>query len=96
MSKNKRNPLVLKAALELSEIIGYRHVTRDQIADKAGVATGTVSLHLGTMIQLRRTVVRHAIKQGIKKIIAQAIVADDPHIKKLTDEERRTALMAVT
>ncbi len=95
MSKSKKNPLVLKAALELAESVGYNHVTRDQIADRAGVATGTVSLYMGTMCQLRRTVIRHALKEGRHRIIAQAIIADDPHVKKLTDEERRIALMAV-
>ena len=95
MSKINKKPQLTEIALELAEINGYRNVTRDQIAERAGVATGTVSLHLGTMNQLRRTIIRHALKEGKNRIIAEAIIACDPHIKRLTKEERHAALTAV-
>jgi AcrR family transcriptional regulator len=95
MAKIRKNPEVLQVALELAEKYGYMNITRDQIAENAGVATGTVSLHLGTMSQLRRTLVRHALKEGRHRIVAQAIVAGDPRINRLSEQERRTALMAV-
>jgi len=94
MSKSK-NPVILAAAISLAESHGYREITREMIATKAGVGLGTVNLHMGTMRQLRNTVIRHAVRTGNKKIIAQAILAKEPYIDRLTEQERKDALMAV-
>lgn len=95
MSKSKKNPAVLEAAIKLAELWGYLHITREMIATEAQVATGTVSLHLGSMKQLRKTIIRHAIRTDNHIIIAQAIIAQDERVNKLTIEEKRTALLAV-
>lgn len=84
----------LQIAVGLAEKHGYRHITRDMIADKAGVATGTVSLHLGTMDQMRKKLVRHAVRTGNKKIISQAIVARDPYVLRKIPKIERENIMA--
>ena len=95
MSKTKPNPKILEAAIELSKLFGYRNITREQVAKGAGVATGTVSLHMGTMKQMRRSIVRHAIRTQHQRIISQAILNDDPLVRKLPVDVRKTALMSI-
>ncbi|MDR3571755.1 MAG: hypothetical protein P4L81_06210, partial [Candidatus Pacebacteria bacterium] len=47
---------------------------------------GLVSSYFGTMTQLQRDVVRRAIKLPDLAILAQALVAKDPHVKKAPSE----------
>jgi AcrR family transcriptional regulator len=94
MSKSK-NPAILNAAVNLAEMYGYREITREMIAKKANVGLGTVNLHMGTMHHLRSTIIRHAVRTNNKAIIAQAIIAKEPYIKRLTEQERKDALMTV-
>jgi AcrR family transcriptional regulator len=87
---------LLDAALFLAEKFGYQRVTREQIALHADVATGTVTNYLGTMKQLRRTLVRHAVRTGNRRVIAQAVVAQDPYVmRRLTVNERIDVLRSV-
>jgi AcrR family transcriptional regulator len=83
---------ILLAAVELAAISGYASVTRDGIADRAGVAMGTVTNKLGTMKQIRRAIIRHAIRTDNMVIIAQAVVAKDPLAEKIDTVLRRRAL----
>ena len=87
---------LLTAAVELAEKHGYKHITRDQISERAGCSTGSVSNGLGTMAQMRKTVVRHAVRTGNQRIIAQAIVEQEPYVlKKVMVEDRLAALKSV-
>ena len=95
MSQKIRKSKILKAAIELAESEGYSFVTREMIATRAGVGTGSVNLYFGTMHKLRKKIVSHAVRTGNLTIIAQAIVAKDMGVDSLTTEEKRTALLAV-
>jgi AcrR family transcriptional regulator len=88
----KTRDQIFKAAMRLSMRTGYNKVTRDAIATKAGVAEGLVNYYFGTMTQLRRMIVRHAIKEENMTIIAQALGAADPHVKKISEELKRKAV----
>jgi AcrR family transcriptional regulator len=66
----------------MSRNYGYQNVTRADIASAAGCSEALVSSYFGTMVQVRRAVVRAAIKQRDLAIIAQAIAANDPHVKR--------------
>jgi len=94
MSKSKK-PQLLFAAIDLAEAYGYKNITREMIAKKTGVATGTVNLYFGTMHKLKKTIIRHALRTGNNRIIAQAILNDDDLVCNLTVDERKTALLAV-
>ena len=82
-------------AVNLAEIHGYRHVTRDEIARVSGASQGTVTNYLGTMRQIRKLIVRQAIKRDIKSIIAQAITYGEPQTQRIPIEERLKALQSV-
>lgn len=67
-----RREQILQAAVTLAAKDGYPYVKRDDIAEHAGVAAGSVNLHFGTMTQLRRALVRYAVDEANK------VYADKP------------------
>ena len=76
---------------------GYQNITREQVAKAADVGAGTVNLHYSSMAQLKKTIVRHAVRVGNNKIIAQAIVCNEPYVKKkLSVNERKAVLSQVS
>ena len=96
MSKNNKNNIrrdaVLAAAIELAVRDGFHSITRDDVARQAGVGAGTVNLYYGTVPQLKRDVMRAAIRQKVLPIIAQGIVAQDPRALRAPDDLKRQAL----
>jgi hypothetical protein len=90
-----RKDQILNIAINLAIIIGCHRLTRDEIASKADVSMGLVTNYFGTMKQLKRTVMRAAIKRKISAIVAFGIVDDNVYAKKVKGELKRTALELV-
>ena len=82
---------ILSAALTLSEKYGYTHVTREQVAHAAKCSVGLVSKHMGTMENLRRSIVSAAISQENLTILAQALVNNHPKALRAPQELRHRA-----
>lgn len=95
LKPNDRRDQILDAAIHVAEREGYARMTRDQIADHAGVATGLVSHYFGTMPQLRRTVMRHAVIRENLIVIGQGIAAGDLHALKAPYEVKQDAMRAL-
>jgi hypothetical protein len=95
--KEFREDQILGSALKLSEELGYNRISRAMIANDAGVSESLVSNYLGTMTDLRRTVIRHAILRENLVILAQGLAAGDVHAKKAPQElkERAASLIAL-
>lgn len=96
-NKKRNNPTlrrkqILNVAVNLAKNKGYHKITRDEIASGANIAAGLVSHYFGTMIKLRRDIIRAAISQGIPEIIAQGLANNDDHAKKAPVELKRQAL----
>lgn len=100
--KNKRLPpkargqILLEVALRQAKIHGLARVTREQIATAADVSPALVSARLGTMVNLRRSVMRHAVAEGELKVIAEGLVTRDPIATKAPEDLRRRALATIT
>lgn len=97
MARTRLDPKVrtnqlLDSAIDLAQKRGYEKLTRDGLAAHAGVSQGLVGVHFGTMTQLRRAVVRRAIRDRLLDILAQALAANDPVAKKAPEELRRAAV----
>ncbi len=90
-----RKAQILDATLELSRTHGYTRVTKQMIADKLGTSTGIVNCHYGTVNQLRRDIIRHAIKIEDVTIIGQALVERDPNARKVPPDLRAKVIAAV-
>lgn len=99
--KTRANPAlrkdhILSAAVAMAKEVGYCKLTRDSVAEAAGVSMGLVTRYFGTMPQLRRDVIRYAIRHGIPEIIAQGLVNRDDHATKAPDELKARAKAFLT
>src|SRR5574340_1004797 len=92
MTSKQRRRSIVEAALAEAESHGYAHVTREQIAQRAQCAPSLVTLHLGTMVELRRAVMSEAVRARNLRVIAQGIVDDQPKVKRLDDDVKRAAM----
>jgi AcrR family transcriptional regulator len=86
---------ILDAALRMSRLYGYRDMTRKDVAGAAKCSEALVSSYFGTMVQLRRAVVRAAIDQKDLAIIGQALAAKDKHAQKAPLDLRVAALASL-
>ena len=92
MEPRERRAQLLTIALERAKVVGYSNITRQDLADHAGIVPGTVSLTFGTMPKLKRDVMRHAIKMSDLTVIGQGLVAGDRHAKKVSDKLKTEAM----
>ena len=90
-----RRAAILAAALKLAPRIGYAHLTREDIASEAQMSPGLVSYHFGTMVDLRRAIMRESIRVECLAVIAQGVVARDRHALKAPPDLVDRALASV-
>lgn len=77
-----RTAELLKVALNLAAAEGWRTLTRDRIAQVAGVSPALVSVRLGTMEALRRSVMRAAVKDRVVAVVAEGLLVGDKQARK--------------
>ncbi len=78
----ERRELILKAAVNLAEGDHYQRITRQDIAEEAGIAPTLVTHYFGTMPKLRRDVMCYAVLNERLRVIGQGLVAkDDPALE---------------
>lgn len=87
-----RNRAVLQAAVELAQDKGYANITRDQVAERAGVAAGSVNNAYGNMDALRGAVMAHAVENALVDIVGQGLAAGHPAARNAPDDLKRDAL----
>ena len=68
---------ILDAAFTLACECGYRGIRRDAIAERAGVAGGTVNLHYLTMDNLKAAIMKRAIESEQLDILAAGMAEGD-------------------
>jgi|AntDeeMinimDraft_4_1070355.scaffolds.fasta_scaffold05921_2 AcrR family transcriptional regulator len=96
MKTEARKEDILAAALPLAERHGYTNITRDQIAAAAKVSGPTLHYHFGTIAQLRRDLMRYAVREVCLRVIAQGLMIRDPQAMKAGAELRRQAMGSVS
>lgn len=92
MSQKIETTVILKAAIRIAREHGFQKITRDLIAKKAGVGAGTVSAAFGTMVQLKRAVMRFAINTEELEIIADGLGIKDKTAMKINGDLKQRAL----
>lgn len=90
-----RNRAVLDAALRLAGQRGYRNITRQQVADEAQVAVGSVNNAFGTMDGLRDAVMAAAVERSLPAIVAQGLADRHPAALNASAELRGAALASL-
>lgn len=68
---------LLDAALTEARRVGYQQITRAGLAAAAGVSPALISRDFGTMDELRRVIMKEAVRAGDLKIVAQGLAAKD-------------------
>lgn len=92
LKPKERHKLILNAAIQLAREKGFENLTRDSIAQAADVSHGLVTYYYNTMKQVRRAVMRAAVKQEILEIIAYGLATANPHALKAPSELRERAI----
>ena len=77
-----RREALLTAALELASTSGVHGLRRDHLAERAGVSQALVTVYLGNVPEMRRKVMRAAVKRGIIPVVARGLAVNDPHAKR--------------
>jgi len=80
--KTRTNPSlrkehILEMALDVAKATGYAVMTREQIAEAAGVSASLISQYY-SMPELRRAVMVRAVTLEVFEVIAQGLTAKDP------------------
>ena len=96
VNKTRTNPElrkehILDTAVAVARSFGYNKITRDQVAEAAGVSPGLISRYFPAMAQLRKAVMRQAVRHEIPEIIAQGLAADDDRAKSAPSELKSKA-----
>lgn len=86
-----RKAALLACALGLATKGHYAQVTRAAIATAAGVSPGLVSTYLGTMDNMRRLVMRHAVTTRNLVVVGQGLSAGDRHARRAPGDLRAAA-----
>ncbi len=101
VSKGRTDPAlrrdhILDAAIELAKRSSYDKITRDAVADRAGISVALVSRYFGTMPQLKRAIMWAAVTREVPEIIAQGLAQKDKHAAKAPEglKSRAVALLA--
>lgn len=82
-------------ALKLAAKRGLYNLTRDAIAEAAEVSTGIVSKRFGTMENMRRSLMREAVRRELLPIIAEGLVRGDTAARKAPDALKAKARAAL-
>jgi AcrR family transcriptional regulator len=88
-----RRDQLLNVALTVAVEIGYNNLTREAIAERAKppVSPSLISAYFGTIKQLKRVIMRAAVRQKIPEIVAQGLVLKDAHAMKAPQELKTRA-----
>ena len=90
-----RKEQLLKISVMIAINEGYNNLTREMIAHKASVSVSLITRYFGTMKQLKRNIMRYAIKNSIPEIIAQGLVNKDQHAIKAPQELKEKAAILI-
>lgn len=72
-ANRERDARIMTAALAEALSVGWLWITRKGVAERAGVAVGTVNSAYKTMVDLKREVMRQAVAREILPLIAQGL-----------------------
>jgi AcrR family transcriptional regulator len=90
-----RQEQILTEALRQARALGYQNIQRAAIADALGVAHSLVNRYFKTMPDLKRQVMRAAVRTECLPVIAQGIALKDRHALKAPPALRERAIASL-
>lgn len=82
---------ILTAAVNIAALSGLHSVTRAAVAAAVGCNDSLVSYHFGTMCQLRRDLMRKAVRDKNVGVVAQGLAMRHPVAQKAPEELKARA-----
>ena len=92
MEPNDRRNQILDAAIVLSINIGYKCITRDAVAEVAGISSSLIANYFPRMVDLKKAVMEAAIEERKLEIIAQGLSISDPLALEISEELKKKVL----
>jgi len=86
---------IIAAATRLAEKGYYTELTRVQIAREAKISDSAVSYYCGSMDDVRRDILKEALKTENYVILAQGLLRHDPALAEVSPTLRERILAAV-
>lgn len=95
LMRAERRAAIMAAALVEASCAGYAKMTREAIAERAGVAVGSINHEFGKMDRLRDEVMQNAVDNERLDIIAQGLADKHPTAIGAPDDLRTRAVRAL-
>lgn len=95
LDPKKRRAEMLECALFVAASVGWRRMTRADIAAQCETSDALVTARLGVMEVVRKKVMREAVKRGLAGIVAQGLAEHNPIAMKASDEVKAAARRAL-
>lgn len=86
-----RKTQILEGAIKHAQEVGFAKITREGAANQAGCAPTLINHHFGTMVKLRRAIMRAAINQELADIVAAGLAIGDSNALKAPKELKQKA-----
>lgn len=93
--RETRQRAILAAAVEEAEANGFANIVRNRVAERAGVANGSVNHAFGTLAALKDAVMTEAVATHHEAIIAQGLAAGHPIAREAPAALRKMAARAL-
>lgn len=78
IQRGTRHEIILAAALQEAQAVGYQNIIRHRVAARAGVANGSVNHAFGTLAALKNAVMEKAVEDGVADVVAQGLATGHP------------------
>lgn len=91
INKRDRSAQLLTVGVLCAKEHGLYKITREQIANRAGVSESLIRKYFKTMDALRRAILREAVRNGVIEIVATGLAAGDPTARKAPPELKERA-----
>lgn len=88
---NQNKTAMIDAALKRAEAVGFANLTRNEVADACGISPALVSGRFGTFTEMKRDILRAAVKKESLGVIAYALAVGHPICKKISPELKARA-----
>lgn len=87
-----RRESILDAAITLAKKRGYNRITRDAVAEEAGVSSPLIAAYFPRMSHLRVAIMDTSINRQIVEIIAQGLTINDPMALNINEGLRKKVM----
>jgi AcrR family transcriptional regulator len=95
MAADARRQQILDGAVQLAREVGYRDMSRDQLATRLGVAVGLINHYFETMAALRTEVLREAVRRELLPLIAAGVIDRHLAVRHVSRDLKQRALASI-